>query len=57
MTQCVFYSLDSLGEVVLGTKEFDSFSAARAFLREVLNNNLDVIEQANGYLAMLCNIY
>ena len=58
MTQCLFYFFPLNTQVqYIGERDFDNFAAARVFLREVLNENLDVIEQMNGYLGMLCNIY
>lgn len=56
MTYCTFLALGPDYVDILGDKSFENFAAARAFLRAIVDNNLDALEQINGYVAMLCAI-
>jgi len=56
MTKCLFFALGPDYADILGEKSFENFAAARAFLREIVTNNVDALETINGYVAMLCTI-
>jgi len=56
MTSCNFYVLSATYNDFMGQKSFESFAAARAFLRQILTNNIDNLAEINGYFAMVCAI-